>query len=1317
MKRSRLCAILLLLVAGCDGKSDDFPFSIYATPPRLHAPGDVQFSLLRDDGGDVEGCTGKWNFGDGVSMQGDYETTHRYRTAGTYTVSVELECGEEKGNATFDLEVFGTVDLSVSSIESRPLDVSTDGQLTVSMQVSNGAGNPLMVPTTIDVYLSPTPTETAYRDSGAMRIYRHTLPSLGAAGTEKAVERLEFSVPLDATVRTGAYYVSAVVNADQTLGESTYDNNASYSPQPITVRNQSTDGADFYAKRLQISPNSTSILSSATAQFDIVNLGSTTAEEYTYEIWMGAKDNATDMAGAVKVHESTIAGGISGEEQTFRNVAISIAPTVTEEGLYYFWLLLDTKDRIVERDESNNSVRSTGPIRVTSEAMLDADITVESVEFVPSGTTMGGTFTATLRLYNQGAQPTGSFVCTVFLSSDMALDIAKDHVVGAINVANLQPLGNLEQHAIMSVDTSVAPGNYWVYAFCDSSGVVTEANEDNNIQRSASQITISGSSNVDLVPSHPQLETEGSIADGNVLNMSIPVCNKGTTASGPFYVSAYRKNTWTSEEKEYARVLVEGLEAGACQTVFFTNEAHCDFWNPVYDFRFVVDSTKIVAESNENNNEAPSELTVIILGEDCLCVADARETNNATAQATSIRNLDEDLTLCATDTDVFTVPLQKGESFEATLTHDHAREPLQMKLYRGADLVHTVSGSDSLHVSDFLVTDADESPIYLFVSAVEPNGANHYHLRVDTYGTADGVDLAVSNLDIPGGGLNASDTRSVTLKLSNNGTQPSPDFYLGYYVSETTEIDDSSWLLARQHVEGLAARTSVLQGVSLKLPADTSGGRYYLIAKADTENAVTDARPSNNTTHSAQWDFQRTCWDVLDPNESLETARLLTLTDGKYTRDALAVCQDNPDFYVFHVDDASTVDISVTGLGVGDFDIALLDQNGNEIASSRTGSSTETIHRDIVVGDQWLYLQVYLLDNNYNARNLNYGMEIRVSEAPTWYACNAAFEPNNYPTSAYALLDAMHSGKTAEICPSDDEDYYAIPLAEGDRLQMHFETEEGNLRAALYYGIEFEFLQMLTNLRTQSIDYTATQDGIHLLRVFTNVPNAPKMAYRLVNDAAAGPDVAVSGLTLPASTAQAGDIMTVSCTVSNAGTADADVETSILLETPTNTHTLWHQTQSIAAGASVPIRQKVALPSLFTGEATLTVLASAPGDANPDNDRASAPLTIVAACRNDALEPNDNILLASDLAATHAAICPDDLDWYVVRDSDLTRIAIQAPYIKGDLDLYAYDASGNEVARSATALDEESVPADGVSYILVKGARSDVANGYDIVLE
>ena len=1315
-----LVSILALRLCGCSDDTHDFTFSILADPLRSHVPTYVSFTLDRDDAVAVSNCDATWYFGDDVLMVGEIEATHKYKKPGTYTVRVDLDCGSESSSASTRIEMYPEIDLALNALSVRPLNISTDGSIEISMQLSNLADTPLKVPTHLDLYLSPDPND--YNVSGATRIYRHVLSAFPAASDKESTQRLQFSVPVSNSIRTGNYYMIAVVNPDGETGELNYSNNTAAYDMPLTIRNQSTDGADLEAVRLQMSPEVTPILSSATASFEFLNQGSTTAESFAYEIWIGQKDNADNMEGATLVSKSQLTGSVAGIRQTVQDILVSVTPPVSESGLYYFWLKLDSDNTIIERDETNNTVRSVAPIQVTAEPVLNADIIVQNVTFSPSLASRGSTFSTTVDIYNQGAQPTGSFICTLFLSSDMSLEVDKDMIIGSINVDDLQPTSAEQATASVEVNASIAAGDYYVYVFCDSSGVVAEAIEDNNIQRSASMIQIAEQTSIDLLFSQTTSFLPETPQDGDEIKVTAQLCNNGSTGAGPSVVSLVRNNLCDASTKEVARATVHGIEAGQCSLVTLAFQQACDFWCASYGFTFIADATNILAEDNEKNNTYSPKQNLTTTGRDCICASDTSEPNNVTTQAVAVTSLHDDLTLCPYDEDWFLLNIHHHDSFRAHLSHLHTRSPLVMELWQNDTLLDTYSGADDLYLEGEKLSGADEFPYTIRVYG-RNGAANHYHLDIDTYtpSSTTGTDVAASALTISENALSISEWRDVSVLVHNHSTIPVNDITLGYYLTQTGNLDDTAVRLASTPIQTLAAGAGTRYSVSLKLPSDTPSSTYHVIARIDDAQTLDDIRPENNIAHSAPWILDKSCWDILDPNESFETAATLQWNDFAIHASALRLCRNNEDFYKFHVEHGSALDIQVTALSSGDYDIVLYDQNFNEIASSRTSSLTESITRDIVVGDQTLYLRVFLNDNIYNASELTYDLSIQTKPAQGWLTCAPAFEPNDFFSSSSDLRTAASSGQTMDICPGDDEDYFSIPLVTGQQLYLGFDTEASHLRAALYGGTDHHFIAMLTNLKTQFFNYTATSDDTYWIRVFTNASEYVSQPYRLVMNHASGVNYRLSDLVVLPEMPVAGQPLTVSFGIQNDSDTAAsfyyyirvsnDLRDEILLTTGS--------LDSPAPGHASVYRHKLVLPAHLEGDATLSVVLVQPSDVDQSDNIVSETLSVQPGCANDAYEPNDTALSAQSLSSSlTATICENDQDWFRLDVSDEATISLRFSHDHGDLDLFVYAEDGSELGRSDSASDMESVTitAPQTVYILVRGADSNIRNTYTLSL-
>ena len=417
----------------------------------------------------------------------------------------------------------------------------------------------------------------------------------------------------------------------------------------------------------------------------------------------------------------------------------------------------------------------------------------------------------------------------------MSLNINQDHIVGTINVSDLLANASREVSGIAEADVGIKPGNYWVYAFCDSSGIISEANEDNNIFRSEEQLVVAQTADIDLLFGPIKLESSGALNNGDPVQITAPLCNQGSTAAGPFKVSVNRTSLCDGETKEIARLDIDGIEASQCQTLHYNDPLYCDFWCPSYQISFTADSTQLILEREKRNNTSQLSETLTVGGDDCICAADKFETNNSTPAARLVNSVDDDLTLCRGDIDVFLADVEDGQGFLATVTHDASRSPLKLELLRGAEVAQTYVGSDHLYIQQINVHDTGQAPIYLRVSGLNDSDANRYHFTLETFDEAEGIDLAIDNMIIESGALSASDPKQVSVDIHNLGSENAGAFTIGYYISQTSEIDDTAWRISRQSISGLNANATTTQTISLILPADMPGGAYHLIARIDDE--------------------------------------------------------------------------------------------------------------------------------------------------------------------------------------------------------------------------------------------------------------------------------------------------------------------------------------------------------------------------------------------------------------------------------------------------------------------------------------------------
>jgi trimeric autotransporter adhesin len=108
-----------------------------------------------------------------------------------------------------------------------------------------------------------------------------------------------------------------------------------------------------------------------------------------------------------------------------------------------------------------------------------------------------------------------------------------------------------------------------------------------------------------------------------------------------------------------------------------------------------------------------------------------------------------------------------------------------------------------------------------------------------------GPDLVVSSFTVPsvakaGGNINVTDT------TQNTGGGDAPASMTNFYLSTDVFLDEGDIKLKGRSVPALAAGASSTGTTSLTIPSGTATGIYYIIAKADGPDLITEASETNN---------------------------------------------------------------------------------------------------------------------------------------------------------------------------------------------------------------------------------------------------------------------------------------------------------------------------------------------------------------------------------------------------------------------------------------------------------------------------------------
>jgi subtilase family serine protease len=109
-----------------------------------------------------------------------------------------------------------------------------------------------------------------------------------------------------------------------------------------------------------------------------------------------------------------------------------------------------------------------------------------------------------------------------------------------------------------------------------------------------------------------------------------------------------------------------------------------------------------------------------------------------------------------------------------------------------------------------------------------------------------GPDLVVTAVSAPssavaGTSISASDT------TKNDGGDTAVASITRFFLSSDSSLDASDVLLAARPIPSVGPGLSDAGWVALPIPVSTPAGTYYIIAKADGDNAIAEALENNNT--------------------------------------------------------------------------------------------------------------------------------------------------------------------------------------------------------------------------------------------------------------------------------------------------------------------------------------------------------------------------------------------------------------------------------------------------------------------------------------
>ena len=782
------------------------------------------------------------------------------------------------------------------------------------------------------------------------------------------------------------------------------------------------------------------------------------------------------------------------------SISITLAIPSATTGVHYLIATADADNVLSESNEANNtSIRS---IKIGPDLILSA-LTVPGNGGADSSIVVNDT------AKNQGGGAAPPTETRFYLSSNVVLD-AGDTLIGSRDVGALDAGASNSGSTTLVIPSSTVAGTYYVIGATDAAGSVAETSENNNTF--SRNILIGG----DLSVSSLAAPAKGGA--GVTITVTDTTSNTGGGGAVASVTRFYLSNNSTLDGGD---TLLAASHAVPALAPGGTNSASTALTMP----NLPAGTYYLIAKADDDN-----------------VVLEPRETNNTLARAISIGG---DLSVAA-----FTTPAVGGAGTAFTITDSTtnlgggAIGPSTTRFYLSVnsllDGADTAIGSRNVGALDPGATSSGSTTAtippstasgtyYLIVKVdadgllVETSEANNTTARSILVGS----DLAVSSLTAPAkAGAGASIT--VTDTTSNTGGGGAGASVTRFYLSVNGTLDGTDWLLAGGHaVPGLAPGAADSASTLLTLPG-VSTGVYYIIARADDDNVVSESRETNNTiARTISIGSDLTMASFTTPSSG-GAGLPITVTDSTSNQGGGSVGATTTKIYLS----------SNTVFEPGDMLLGARSVPALTAGAASTGPTTITIPATLSVGAYYLIARADADDeaaetseaNNTLVRSIQIGSDLLVSTvtAPARGAAGSSIAVNDTTTNqgggnAPASTTAFYLSITGIPGPSDI-------LLDGSRAVPPVAAGAAN-----------------SGVTTVTIP-AGTASGVFYIMAKADDGNAVAETVETNNTRARqitiGPDLIVSTFSIAVSSVQAGGTINVLDTVVNQGAEAAGSTTT-----------------------------------------------------------------------------------------------------------------------------------------------------------------------------
>jgi subtilase family serine protease/subtilisin family serine protease len=688
-------------------------------------------------------------------------------------------------------------DLVVSAL-SAPASAGAGQAIAVTDTTRNQGAGPAAASTT-RFYLSTNPTWDAADTALGSRAVPALAPGAASEGST--------TLTIPAGTAGGLHYLIARADGDGAVPEASETNNTASALVQI--------GPDLWVSALTV-PAGAGAGQAIAVTDTTANRGGGPAGASITRFYLSADLywQATDTPIGSRAVPALAAGAGSTASTT-----VTI-PAGTAPGPWYVIARADADQAVSEADEANNV--TARPVTV------GADLVIAALS-APSAAGAGATITVTDTTRNQGAGDAGASTTRLYLSADGLLD-ASDPLLGSRAVPALAAGASSSGSTTVTIPAGTVAGSYYLFARADDDGVVAETSETNNRGFAVVQV------GADLVVS--SLTAPGTAGAGASITITDTTRNQAggqaVASVTRFYLST--DVVWDGGDVSLGHRSVPALAGGASHSASTVVTLPAGTAAGTYYVLARADADGAVSETVETNNVTPA---TVLIGPDLAVTALSAPTSAGPGATITVSDTTRNQGAGAAGASTTRIYLSADTLLDGgdSLLGGRAVPALGAGVSHAGSTVVTLPGSLGTGTW-YLIARADADGVV--GETIETNNLATTTVQV-------GGDLVVSALTVPAtAGAGAAVT--VTDTTRNQGAGGVGASTTRFYLSTDATLDGADLALGGRAVPALGASASHAASTVVTIPAGIAGGAYFVIARADADDAVPETIETNNTT-------------------------------------------------------------------------------------------------------------------------------------------------------------------------------------------------------------------------------------------------------------------------------------------------------------------------------------------------------------------------------------------------------------------------------------------------------------------------------------